>query len=96
MASTSGFETYLNSLAIAGVNGTLKGRLLDNNLRGNLSGKTGTLSGVASLSGYLNAPGNETLTFSIIVNNSDLSSRKLRQAIDRVVLLLGQCYKDSI
>ena len=96
MASTSEFESYLNSLAIAGVNGTLKGRLIDNNLRGNLSAKTGTLSGIASLSGYLNSPGGDTLTFSIIVNNSDLPSRKLRQAIDRIVLLLGQCYGNSI
>ena len=92
MASTSVFESYLNSLAIAGVNGTLKRRFLNSNLRGNILGKTGSLSGVASLSGYLNLPKDETLIFSIVVNNSALSSQKLRQAIDKIVLLWGQCY----
>ncbi len=90
MKSTSVGEIYLNSLTTAGVNGTLERRFLDNNFLGSILGKTGTLSGINSLSGYLNLSESETLGFSIIVNNSDLSSRNLRQAIDRIVLLFSR------
>lgn len=90
MGSTPMFASYLNSLAVSGVNGTLKTRFLLDNLQGNIFGKTGTLSGVASLSGYMYLPNQETLAFSILVNNSDLPSRNLRQAIDRIVFWLSR------
>ncbi len=90
MESTPMFASYLNSLAVSGVNGTLKTRFLLDNLQGNIFGKTGTLSGVVSLSGYMYLPERETLVFSIVVNNSDLPSRNLRQAIDRIVFWLSR------
>ena len=90
MASTSVSDSYLNSLAVAGVNGTLENRFLNSDLPSKIVAKTGTLSGVNSLSGYLNLPEKETLVFSIMVNNSDQSSRNLRQAIEQIVILLSK------
>ncbi|MGK7936102.1 MAG: D-alanyl-D-alanine carboxypeptidase/D-alanyl-D-alanine-endopeptidase [Xenococcaceae cyanobacterium] len=90
MTSTSVGENYLNSLTTAGVNGTLERRFINNNFPGDILGKTGTLSGINSLSGYLNVSEGKSLVFSIIVNNSDLSSKNLRQAIDRIVLLFSR------
>ena len=90
MTNSKYSNIYQNSLAIAGKTGTLKNRFLDTNVSGNLWGKTGTLTGVGTLAGYLYVPNYETLIFSIIVNNSDLSSKEIRSAIDEIVILLGQ------
>jgi serine-type D-Ala-D-Ala carboxypeptidase/endopeptidase (penicillin-binding protein 4) len=44
---------FYNSLAIAGVSGTLRNRFRDTPVQGKIHAKTGTLSGVRALSGYL-------------------------------------------
>ncbi|MEL6496181.1 MAG: D-alanyl-D-alanine carboxypeptidase, partial [Cyanobacteria bacterium J06623_7] len=83
-------DTYRQSLAQAGTTGTLTRRFVGTNLQGNLAAKTGTLTGVGALSGYLTMPQRETLVFSILVNNSELEQQEVRQAIDRVVALVAQ------
>lgn len=88
MAQTPQSAVYRASLPTAGVNGTLKRRFLKTAAQGNLQAKTGTLSGVSALSGYLDVPGYQPLVFSIMVNQSDQSTATLRQAIDEIVLLL--------
>ncbi|WP_052055392.1 D-alanyl-D-alanine carboxypeptidase/D-alanyl-D-alanine-endopeptidase [Myxosarcina sp. GI1] len=87
------FTSYKNSLAVAGTNGTLKRRFQHTPIQNKLWGKTGTLSGVAALSGYLYLSRYQPLVFTIIVNNSERASKELRQAIDEIVLLLGQLQK---
>ncbi len=47
------------------------------------------MTGVSSLSGYLQTNNNQTLVVSIIVNNSEQSGTIRRQAIDEIVLLLS-------
>ena len=82
-------QSYRRSLAVAGIKGTLKKRFINTIIEGNLWGKTGTLTGVGSLSGYLTKPNNSTIVFSILVNNSELSNREIRQAIDNIVAVLN-------
>ena len=86
-------QSYRQSLALAGINGTLKRRFVDTSLQGNLAAKTGTLTGVGALSGYLQTKQNESLVFSILVNNSELEHKEIRQAIDEVVNILNQLEK---
>ena len=88
MAQTPEASIYRASLPIAGMNGTLGRRFLNTSAVGNLQAKTGTLTGVSALSGYLNVPGYQPLVFSLIVNQSDQSPTIQRQAIDEIVLLL--------
>ena len=88
MASSQYAAVYRASLPVAGVSGTLVNRLKNTPAQGVVSAKTGTMSGVLALSGYINAPNYEPLVFSIIVNQSDQSSATIRQAVDEVVLLL--------
>lgn len=88
MARTEGGRIYRNSLPVAGVGGTLKDRFTETAITGNLQGKTGTLTGVSVLSGYLDVPTYHTLAFSIVINHSHLSAREQREAIDKIVLLL--------
>ncbi|MEG4573180.1 D-alanyl-D-alanine carboxypeptidase/D-alanyl-D-alanine-endopeptidase [Microcoleus sp. N3A4] len=90
MANSPAASIYRQSLPIAGESGTLKNRLNITPNRVILQAKTGTLSGVSALSGYIEVPNYEPLVFSIIVNQSDLSAAKMRSATDEIVLLLNR------
>ena len=81
---------YRDSLAIAATTGTLRYRFQNTPVAGRLYGKSGGLTGVAALSGYLYPPNYPTIVFSIIVNHSTQSGRINRQAIDEVVMQLAQ------
>ena len=88
MAQSPLASVYRSSLPVAGISGTLRNRFRDSSAKGIVSAKTGAMSGVVALSGYLDAPNYEPLVFSIIVNQSDQPAATLRQAIDEIVLLL--------
>jgi D-alanyl-D-alanine carboxypeptidase/D-alanyl-D-alanine-endopeptidase (penicillin-binding protein 4) len=63
-------EPFRSSLAIAGVDGTLKKRFKDQ-LRGRFFGKTGFINGVSSLSGYIlvdSPKGNQLVAISMVFN----------------------------
>ncbi len=62
-------EIFIHSLPVAGVDGTLRRRLKDTPAEGNLRAKTGTLSHVTALGGYVTTAGKERLAFSILINN---------------------------
>jgi D-alanyl-D-alanine carboxypeptidase/D-alanyl-D-alanine-endopeptidase (penicillin-binding protein 4) len=62
---------------------TLENRLPE--LKGRLFAKTGTITHVNSLSGYLLADSGRELIFSILTNGSGLSSRLVRAGIDGIV-----------
>jgi D-alanyl-D-alanine carboxypeptidase/D-alanyl-D-alanine-endopeptidase (penicillin-binding protein 4) len=89
MAQTPHAKVYRDSLAVAGVSGTLESRFKDTLVEGNLQAKTGTLSGNVSLSGYLTLKGSQPLILSIMVNQSNRSVSELRDAIDEIVITLS-------
>ncbi|WP_445301084.1 D-alanyl-D-alanine carboxypeptidase/D-alanyl-D-alanine endopeptidase [Microcoleus sp. D2_18a_B4] len=90
MANSPAASIYRQSLPIAGESGTLKNRFNVTPNRVIMQAKTGTMSGVSALSGYIEVPNYEPLVFSIIVNQSDLSTAKMRSATDEIVLLLNR------
>lgn len=90
MARTPQAAMYRASLPVAGISGTLQDRFRGTPAQGILHAKTGSMSGVAALSGYLSSPNFSPLVFSILVNQSEQSSTALRQAIDEMVLLLAR------
>lgn len=59
---------FISSLAIGGVDGTLRHRFRGDDMRRLVRGKTGTLSTVSALSGYV-ARNGRVLVFSILVND---------------------------
>ncbi len=83
-------EVFRDSLAIAAVNGTLKNRFLNTAAAGMVQAKTGSMTGISALSGYMNAPNYEPLVFSIIVNQSEQPGKVMRTAIDEIVVLLSE------
>ena len=81
-------DAFIGSLAVSGVDGTLKRRLADTSCRGNVLAKTGHLRGVSALSGYVRS-GTRLLAFSIIVNGEPLDLRaadRLQDAICRILV----------
>lgn len=76
-------EHLLPSLPIAGVDGTLQKRMQGTPAAGNVRAKTGTVTGIVSLSGYLTARNGHTLAFSII-NQGVSSSAQGRNFQDQV------------
>jgi D-alanyl-D-alanine carboxypeptidase/D-alanyl-D-alanine-endopeptidase (penicillin-binding protein 4) len=76
---------FLTSLAIGGIDGTIRNRFTSADAVGRVRAKTGTLSGVSALSGYA-GESSGVLIFSILVEN--FSHRRLdevRQAQVRLV-----------
>lgn len=79
------FHLYREAMPEPGEAGTtLESRLME--LPGRVHAKTGTLTNVTTLSGYLVTDGGRTLVFSILTNGSGLPSTTVRNAIDRLVL----------
>lgn len=80
------FDTWYDALPIAGnpdrfTGGTLRSRMRNTPAANNLHGKTGSLTGVTALSGYVsNADGRE-LVFAMISNNYLSSPRSLEDAL---------------
>ena len=62
------FPVLEETLSIAGVDGTLRSRLVGTEAAGNLKGTLGTLTDVSTLSGFVTTKGGERLAFSIMVN----------------------------
>lgn len=90
MARSPQAALYRNSLAVAGVSGTLQYRFRNTAVAEHLYGKTGALSGVAALSGYLDPPNYPPVVFSILVNQFNQPVRTIRPTMDEIVLHLAR------
>lgn len=73
-------KRFLKALPDAGRDGTLKSRMTSFDLKDHVFAKTGTMSGVSNLSGYIITKDKRTLIFSIMMNHL-LSSPDKPQAI---------------
>jgi D-alanyl-D-alanine carboxypeptidase/D-alanyl-D-alanine-endopeptidase (penicillin-binding protein 4) len=75
-------------LPVAGRNGTLFRRFLGTPAAGKVSAKTGSLEGVAGLSGYVTGVTNRSIAFTLLAN--DLASMSAGAGMqDRVVNVLA-------
>ncbi len=83
------FKRFKNSLAIAGIDGTLNNRFTNSKLKNNLYGKTGTHSDVSSLAGFITTKNGSVLSFCIIINNYIGKTRDYRQIIDQICTVLA-------
>ncbi|MDX2229193.1 MAG: D-alanyl-D-alanine carboxypeptidase/D-alanyl-D-alanine-endopeptidase [Leptolyngbyaceae cyanobacterium bins.349] len=88
MANSSNATIYRTSLPVAGVSGTLKSRFRNTAAQNRVQAKTGTISGVVSLSGYATPPNYAPLVFSILANSSSASATTMRSAMDEMVVTL--------
>ena len=83
-------EPFEASLPIAGRDGTLAGRMQRTAAEGNARAKTGTMTRVRALSGYVQTADNEPVVFSIIANNFDATADVITHTEDAIVARLAQ------
>lgn len=83
------FTQFRDALPIAGVDGTLRTRMRGTPAEGNVRAKTGSLSSVASLSGYVTTASGEHLIFSMMLNNYPDAAAVRRDSIDAIAVLLA-------
>jgi D-alanyl-D-alanine carboxypeptidase/D-alanyl-D-alanine-endopeptidase (penicillin-binding protein 4) len=89
MRSSPHWQLWYASLPVGGEDGTLRTRMADPPLRGNVHAKTGTLTGVRSLSGYLTTASGEPLVFSFLVNDHLRSAAAVDRVVDAAVRRLA-------
>ena len=77
---------FISTLSIAGKDGTLKNRLKEVSLYG----KTGTISGVSALCGYLDTPLKNNYIFVIITQNYKGSAKPAKHLEDAIVKELNK------
>jgi serine-type D-Ala-D-Ala carboxypeptidase/endopeptidase (penicillin-binding protein 4) len=77
---------FRESLPIAGQDGTLAARMRGTPLAGNLRAKTGTLTGVRSLSGYLTTARGERIVFSILANGHTRRAADVDRVVEAALL----------
>lgn len=87
------FDYFLNSLSIAGKDGTLRNRMTGTSAEGNVYGKTGTLNGVSSLTGYVIDKDSEVIMFYIVMNGFGGNSKKMRDIQDEICILLAEFFR---
>jgi D-alanyl-D-alanine carboxypeptidase/D-alanyl-D-alanine-endopeptidase (penicillin-binding protein 4) len=76
------FPLLYHALPIAGIDGTIGSRMKGTVAAGNLRAKTGSLSGVSALSGYVCTLDGEMLAFSILMQNFPGATRPYRLVQD--------------
>lgn len=83
------FPAVVESLPIAGIDGTLKKRMKGSVAEGWVRAKTGYLDGVVSLAGYAGKKNGEVYTFSFLYNGQR-DEHLVREAFDQIVISLLQ------
>ncbi|MEN2767002.1 D-alanyl-D-alanine carboxypeptidase/D-alanyl-D-alanine endopeptidase [Ornithinibacillus xuwenensis] len=88
------YPAFERSLPVAGnserlVGGTLRYRMNDGPAANNVKAKTGSLTGVSTLSGYVTTKDGQKLTFSIMINNYLGASVSIREIEDAIATALA-------
>src|SRR5262245_8488712 len=83
-------KTWRESLTVAGVDGTLERRMLNTAATNNLRGKTGTLTYVNALSGYIRTKSGQPLILSLMGNNYTGPARDVTVVMDQICVMLAE------
>ena len=94
MMSSPHFEDYVHSLPSPGSNGTLSGNMkgYGAEMKSRIKVKSGSMGGVRCYSGYIiptEGCKEETIVFSLMVNNCTAPSWKVRQLLDKIMAALA-------
>lgn len=88
----SWFPAFLHSLPVAGASekmegGSLRNRMKGPDVRGKVFAKTGTISTVSTISGYVTTKSGQTLIFSIMLNNlmEDAKGKKVEDKLISII-----------
>jgi D-alanyl-D-alanine carboxypeptidase/D-alanyl-D-alanine-endopeptidase (penicillin-binding protein 4) len=79
---------FLAALPVSAYDGTLRTRMRDTPLAGRVQGKTGTISNMRALSGFLTTNSGERIVFSIIANHYTAPTAQIDAIAERMLLRL--------
>ena len=85
-----GYDLFRSSLPVAGVDGTLAGRMKGSAAEGRVLAKTGTISAVSNLAGYVDTRSGRRLAFALLCQNFVGSARPWRQLQDELCAMLAE------
>jgi D-alanyl-D-alanine carboxypeptidase/D-alanyl-D-alanine-endopeptidase (penicillin-binding protein 4) len=89
MRRDTAFTAFYDALPIAGVDGTIRGRMRGTPAAGNVHAKTGSVAQARSLSGYVRTLTGDTLMFSILANNWSVPASRVTAAADSIAARLA-------
>jgi D-alanyl-D-alanine carboxypeptidase/D-alanyl-D-alanine-endopeptidase (penicillin-binding protein 4) len=89
MHDPSGASPFFTALPVAGVDGSLSQRMQNTSAAGNVRAKTGTMSNIRSLAGYVRTQDGEMLAFVAMVNNFEGAGAAANQALDAIAVRLA-------
>ena len=75
---------FMNSLARPGKNGTLKRRMNKTDAKNRIWAKTGSMTHVSNICGYVETESGEMLAFALFFNNYSVSASKIRDIQDLI------------
>ena len=81
---------FMRGLARSGQKGSLERRFLGTPLEGRVVAKTGSISHVNTLAGYIEQPGGTRLTFAVMANNHVAPYSAILAKIDSIVVAVGR------
>jgi serine-type D-Ala-D-Ala carboxypeptidase/endopeptidase (penicillin-binding protein 4) len=84
-----GASPFMQALAVAGRDGTLASRMKGTEAEGNAIGKSGSMSNIRTLAGYVKTADGEPLAFAIMANNFEGPAAGVTATIDRLVARLA-------
>jgi D-alanyl-D-alanine carboxypeptidase/D-alanyl-D-alanine-endopeptidase (penicillin-binding protein 4) len=84
------YKVLYESFPVAGIDGTLRNRMKGTSAQNNVHAKTGTLSGVSSISGYLTADNGHLICFSIILQNFNSTTKTAKDYEDKICNILAK------
>jgi D-alanyl-D-alanine carboxypeptidase/D-alanyl-D-alanine-endopeptidase (penicillin-binding protein 4) len=85
----AGTSPWMTALPVAGTDGTLQNRMRGTAAQGNLRAKTGSMSNIRTLAGYVTTADGERLAFAVLVNNFEGTGAVAVQAIDAIAVRLA-------
>lgn len=89
MYSTDPASPFMTGLPVASVDGSLANRMGGTVAAGNVRAKTGTMSNIRSLAGYVTTADGERLAFALMVNNFEGAGATAVEAIDTIAVRLA-------
>ncbi len=84
------YNILYNAFPVAGVDGTLRSRMRGTAAENNVHAKTGTLSGISTLSGYVHSADGDMLAFSILIQNHVRNTAKAVYFQNEICRLLAE------